>query len=49
MRCGTRILLDRVNATKPKARGFARFQTMRTVLFLIAEKLNFSRFNENAR
>jgi transposase len=33
-------------AAKRKARGYARFETMRTVLFLIAGKLDFSRFNE---
>jgi hypothetical protein len=26
-----------------------RFETMRTVLFLVAGKLDLSRFNENAR
>ena len=36
-------------AAKRKARGYARFETMRTVLFLIAGKLDFSRFNEHAR
>jgi hypothetical protein len=36
-------------AAKRKARGYARFETMRTVLFLVAGKLDFSRFNENAR
>jgi transposase len=36
-------------AAKRKARGYARFETMRTVLFLITGKLDFSRFNENAR
>jgi transposase len=36
-------------AAKRKARGYARFETMRTVLFLIAGKLDFSPFNENAR
>jgi hypothetical protein len=30
-------------AAKRKARGYTRFQTMKTVLFLIAGKLNFSR------
>ena len=29
-------------AAKRKARGYARFQTMRTVIFLIAGKLDFS-------
>jgi hypothetical protein len=28
-------------AAKPKARGYPRFDTMRTVIFLIAGKLNF--------
>lgn len=32
-------------AAKRKARGYTRFQTMRTVLFLIAGKLNFSEIN----
>jgi len=32
-------------AAKRKARGHTRFQTMRTVLFLIAGKLNFSEIN----
>ena len=36
-------------AAKRKARGYARFETMRTVMFLIAGKLDFSRFNEHAR
>jgi transposase len=36
-------------AAKRKARGYARFETMRTVLFLIAGKLDFSGFNEHAR
>ena len=36
-------------AAKRKARGYARFETMRTVLFLIAGKLNFAAFNALAR
>jgi transposase len=36
-------------AAKRKACGYARFETMRVVLFLIAGKLDFSRFNEHAR
>lgn len=32
-------------AAKRKARGYTRFETMRTVLFLIAGKLDFSRIN----
>ena len=36
-------------AAKRKARGYARFETKRTVLFLIAGKLNFARSNEHAR
>jgi len=36
-------------AAKRKARGYARFETMHTVLFFIAGKLNFARFNEHAR
>jgi transposase len=35
-------------AAKRKACGYARFETMRTVLFLITGKLDFSRFNEHA-
>jgi transposase len=36
-------------AAKRKARGYARFETMRTVLFFIAGKLNFALFNEHAQ
>lgn len=32
-------------AAKRKARGYGRFRTIRTVIFLIAGKLNFSRLN----
>src|SRR5271168_5254277 len=35
-------------AAKRKARGYTRFSTMRTVLFLIAGKLHFSSFNPHA-
>jgi transposase len=35
-------------AAKRKARGYTRFQTMKTVLFLIAGKLNFSAINPHA-
>jgi transposase len=35
-------------AAKRKARGYTRFTTMRTVLFLIAGKLDFSGFNPHA-
>jgi transposase len=35
-------------AAKRKARGYTRFQTMKTVLFLIAGKLNFSPINPHA-
>jgi len=35
-------------AAKRKARGDTRFTTMRTVLFLIAGKLDFTRFNPHA-
>lgn len=35
-------------AAKRKARGFVRFSTMRTVLFLIAGKLDFTKFNTHA-
>jgi len=35
-------------AAKRKARGYTRFKTMRTVLFLIAGKLDFTPFNPHA-
>ena len=35
-------------AAKRKARGYMRFATMRTILFLIAGKLDFSSFNPHA-
>ena len=35
-------------AAKRKARGYARFQTMKTVLFLIAGRLNFAAINPHA-
>jgi transposase len=35
-------------AAKRKARGYGRFSTIRTVIFLIAGKLNFSRINPHA-
>ena len=35
-------------AARRKARGYTRFTTMRTVLFLIAGKLDFSSFNPHA-
>ncbi len=35
-------------AAKRKARGYTRFNTMRTVLFLIAGKLNFTKINPHA-
>jgi transposase len=35
-------------AAKRKARGYTRFHTMKTVLFLIAGKLNFSSINPHA-
>ena len=35
-------------AAKRKARGYTRFATMRTVLFLIAGKLNFTQINPHA-
>jgi transposase len=37
-----------VQAAKRKARGYTRFRTMRTVLFLIAGTLDFSRINPHA-
>ncbi|MGF6813079.1 transposase [Paraburkholderia sp. Clong3] len=39
---------DFFQAAKRKARGYKRFTTMRTVLFLIAGKLDFSSFNPHA-
>jgi hypothetical protein len=33
---------------KRKARGYGRFSTIRTVIFLIAGKLNFAQFNPHA-
>ncbi|HEY4542364.1 MAG TPA: ISL3 family transposase [Noviherbaspirillum sp.] len=48
----TNGLIEAINglfqAAKRKARGFVRFSTMRTVLFLIAGKLDFSAFNPHA-
>jgi transposase len=35
-------------AAKRKARGYTRFETMRTVLFLIAGKLDFTQINSHA-
>lgn len=35
-------------AAKRKARGYTRFNTMRTVIFVIAGKLDFSRLNPQA-
>jgi transposase len=35
-------------AAKRKARGYGRFSTIRTVIFLIAGKLDFSHFNPHA-
>jgi len=35
-------------AAKRKARGYGRFRTMRTVIFLIAGKLDFARLNPHA-
>jgi transposase len=35
-------------AAKRRARGYARFETMRTVLFLIAGKLDFTSINLHA-
>ena len=32
-------------AGKRKARGYGRFSTIRTVIFLLASKLDFSKFN----
>ena len=36
-------------AAKRKARGYTRFQTIRTVIFLIAGKLDFSSFNPHVQ
>ena len=41
-------LNDLFQAAKRKARGYTRFATMRTVIFLIAGKLDFSRLNPQA-
>ncbi|MBD8526815.1 transposase, partial [Pseudoxanthomonas sp. CAU 1598] len=35
-------------AAKRRARGFSRFDTIRTVIFLIAGKLNFRAVNPHA-
>ena len=35
-------------AAKRKARGYTRFETMRTVLYLIAGRLDFSKINPHA-
>jgi transposase len=35
-------------AAKRKARGYGRFSTLRTVIFLLAGKVDFSRFNPHA-
>ncbi|NUY34289.1 transposase, partial [Paraburkholderia sp. JPY303] len=35
-------------AAKRRARGYANLETMRTVLFLIAGKLNFASINPHA-
>jgi transposase len=49
----TNGLLEALNglfqAAKRKARGYGRFRTMRTVIFLIAGKLDFARLNPHAR
>ena len=37
-----------LQAAKRKARGYTRFATMRTELFLIAGKLDFCSFNPHA-
>jgi transposase len=39
---------DLFQAARRKARGYAGFKTMRTVLFLIAGKLDFSAFDPHA-
>jgi len=36
------------DSAKRKARGYGRFSTMRTVLFLIAGKLDFTKINPHA-
>ena len=45
----TNGFLDTINrlfqAAKRKARGYGRFRTIRTVIFLIAGKLDFSKLN----
>jgi transposase len=48
----TNGLIEAINglfqAAKRKARGYTRFETMKSVLFLIAGKLNFTAINPNA-
>jgi transposase len=50
--CQTNGFIEALNglfqAAKRKARGYTRFATMRTVLFLIAGKLDFTRINPHA-
>ena len=36
-------------AAKRKARGYGRFQTMRTVIYLVARNLDFSAINPHAK
>ena len=36
-----------IRAAKRKARGYRSFQTMRTVIFLVAGKLDFDRLNSH--
>ena len=38
-----------IQAAKLRARGFASFDTIRTVIFLIAGKLDFAAINPHAR
>jgi hypothetical protein len=38
----------RFQTARRRARGYANFTTMRTVLFLIAGKLNFASINPHA-
>ncbi len=48
----TNGLLEAINglfqAAKRRARGYGTFQTMRTVIFLVAGNLNFSSINPHA-
>jgi transposase len=42
------VINEFLQAAKRRARGYTRFQTMKTVFFLIAGKLNFASINPHA-